>query len=209
MLGALATICFASTRQSKGTPMTAETDLRIVKTLEAVHASFEKLATEKHLSDITVAELCREARIGKKTFYRHYPSLGSLANEYLEAFFEAFLANTESLGLPEQTNELIPQLVTYLCTEGNANPVYECLVCGSNSAELCHALINRLTELQRINTRKFGRLSAAEISLTLVFVANTAITLYQQWVSEGKHLSAKRLAELSRSLVSGEESLRK
>lgn len=189
--------------------MAAETDLRIVKTLEAIHASFEKLAAEKPLSDISVAALCREARIGKKTFYRHFPSLNSLVNEYLKAFFEAFLAQTEGMGLPDQTNELIPQLVTYLCTEGNANPVYECLVCGTSSEELCHALVNRLTELQRINTRKFGRLSAAEISLTLVFVTNTAITLYQQWVSEGKHLSAKRLAELSRSLVSGEESLRK
>ena len=189
--------------------MAAETDLRVVKTLEAIHSSFEKLARKKALGDVSVAELCREARIGKKTFYRHYPALANLADEYLDAFLESFIAKTEGLNLPENTEQLVAELVLYLCDEGNANPVYECLICGTRSEALCHKLVNRLTELQRINTRKFGRLSAAEISLALIFVTNTAVTLYQQWVSEGKHLSAKRLAELSRSLVSGEETLRK
>ncbi|MEE0169849.1 MAG: hypothetical protein U0I00_08400, partial [Eggerthellaceae bacterium] len=85
----------------------------------------------------------------------------------------------------------------------------ECLICGTSSESISSTLIARLTELQRINTRKFGRLSAAEISLVLMFSCNTALTLYRQWVKEGKHLSAKRLAELSKSLVSGEASLRK
>ena len=193
----------------KGIAVAAETDLRIVKTLEAIHSSFEKLASKKPLPEISVAELCREVRIGKKTFYRHYPSLANLADEYLDALFEAFIAQTERQSLPDQTEELVAELIQYLCSEGNANAVYECLVCGTNSEVLCHRLVSRLTELQRINTRKYGRLSAAEISLTLIFVTNTAVTLYQQWVAEGKHLSAKRLAELSKSLVAGEAALRK
>ncbi len=47
--------------------MEEKTDLRIVKTQEAIHSSFEKLAEENELSAISVAELCREARISKKT----------------------------------------------------------------------------------------------------------------------------------------------
>ena len=184
--------------------MANATDLRIVKTLEAIHESFEELASKQALESITVAELCRQARIGKKTFYRHYPAL-----ENLDVFFESFLSKAEGLNLPENNEQFVAELLLHLCDEGNRNPVYECLVCGTGSDIISSTLIARLTELQRINTRKFGRLSAAEISLVLMFSCNTAIALYQQWVKEGKHLSAKRLAELSNSLVSGEASLRK
>ena len=48
--------------------MANATDLRIVKTLDAIHGSFEELAGKQALESITVAELCRQARIGKKTF---------------------------------------------------------------------------------------------------------------------------------------------
>lgn len=189
--------------------MANATDLRIVKTLEAIHESFEELASKQALESITVAELCRQARIGKKTFYRHYPALENLVQEYLDVFFESFLSKAEGLNLPENNERFVAELLLHLCDEGNQNPVYECLVCGTDSDIISSTLIARLTELQRINTRKFGRLSAAEISLVLMFSCNTAIALYQQWVKEGKHLSAKRLAELSKSLVSSEASLRK
>ena len=166
--------------------MANATDLRIVKTLDAIHGSFEELAGKQAFESITVAELCRQARIGKKTFYRHYPALENLAQEYLDVFIGSFLDKTEGLNLPENNEQFVAELILHLCEGGNQNPVYEC-----------------------INTRKFGRLSAAEISLVLMFSCNTALTLYRQWVKEGKHLSAKRLAELSKSLVSGEASLRK
>ena len=181
--------------------MANATDLRIIKTLDAIHGSFEELAGKQTFESITVAELCRQARIGKKTFYRHYPALENLAKEYLD--------KTEGLNLPENNEQFVAELILHLCEGGNQNPVYECLICGTSSESISSTLIARLTELQRINTRKFGRLSAAEISLVLMFSCNTALTLYRQWVKEGKHLSAKRLAELSKNLVSGEASLRK
>lgn len=189
--------------------MANATDLRIVKTLDAIHGSFEELAGKQAFESITVAELCRQARIGKKTFYRHYPALENLAQEYLDVFIGSFLDKTEGLNLPENNEQFVAELILHLCEGGNQNPVYECLICGTSSESISSTLIARLAELQRINTRKFGRLSAAEISLVLMFSCNTALTLYRQWVKEGKHLSAKRLAELSKSLVSGEASLRK
>lgn len=86
--------------------MANATDLRIVKTLEAIHESFEELAGKQALESITVAELCRQARIGKKTFYRHYPALENLAQEYLDVFIGSFLDKTDGLNLPENNERL-------------------------------------------------------------------------------------------------------
>lgn len=85
--------------------MANATDLRIVKTLDAIHGSFEELAGKQAFESITVAELCRQARIGKKTFYRHYPALENLAQEYLDVFIGSFLDKTEGLNLPENNEQ--------------------------------------------------------------------------------------------------------
>ena len=87
--------------------MANATDLRIVKTLDAIHGSFEEFAGKQALESITVAELCRQARIGKKTFYRHYPALENLAKEYLDVFIGSFLDKTEGLNLPENNEQFV------------------------------------------------------------------------------------------------------
>lgn len=87
--------------------MANATDLRIVKTLDAIHGSFEELAGKQAFESITVAELCRQARIGKKTFYRHYPALENLAKEYLDVFIGSFLDKTEGLNLPENNEQFV------------------------------------------------------------------------------------------------------
>ena len=189
--------------------MANETDLRIIKTREAIHSSFEALTKKQPLAKLTVAELCREARIGKKTFYRHYPTLGALAQEYLDALVSEFFAETEGLVLPEHTAEFVRQLMVFMCDRGNADATTECIFCGLGSEKISRDIVSHATELDRINTRKFGRLSAAEISLVLMFAASTTVNMYRQWVAEGKHLSPKRLSEMAQNLTSSEASLRK
>ncbi len=56
-------------------------DLRVQKTIEAICAAFEKLLLEKDYDKISVTELCKLARISKKTFYVYYEDLDSLLEE--------------------------------------------------------------------------------------------------------------------------------
>ena len=90
--------------------MANATDLRIVKTLDAIHGSFEELAGKQAFESITVAELCRQARIGKKTFYRHYPALENLAKEYLDVFIGSFLDKTEGCPINRTSAHQYPKV---------------------------------------------------------------------------------------------------
>lgn len=56
-------------------------DLRVQKIIEAICAVFEKLLLEKDYDKISVTELCKLARISKKTFYVYYEDLDSLLEE--------------------------------------------------------------------------------------------------------------------------------
>ena len=63
-------------------------DLRVQKTIEAIHSTFEEMLCEMDYKKITVKELCERARINKKTFYRYYDVLDDLLEETQNVFIQ-------------------------------------------------------------------------------------------------------------------------
>lgn len=65
-------------------------DLRVVKTRRVIRDTLFELMGEKPLSKITISEICARAEINRKTFYRHYRTIGDviteLENEILNDF---------------------------------------------------------------------------------------------------------------------------
>lgn len=47
-------------------------DIRSVKTTQRIARCFEQMLTEKHISQITVTDLCEKTRINRATFYKHF-----------------------------------------------------------------------------------------------------------------------------------------
>jgi len=60
------------------------TDLRIVKTKEALHNALLELLKEKSLEIISISEICRKARVNRGTFYLHYAQIEDLFEEYFK-----------------------------------------------------------------------------------------------------------------------------
>ncbi|MCF0142349.1 MAG: TetR/AcrR family transcriptional regulator [Parasporobacterium sp.] len=68
-------------------------DLRVVKTLENIdNALLENLKT-KPLNKITVEALCKDARINRTTFYKHYTDKYELLDNFLSRQLEEFKEN--------------------------------------------------------------------------------------------------------------------
>ena len=67
--------------------MEKKTDLRILKTHNALCDTFLQMLSEKRFEDITVNELCDRAMIRRATFYKHF------ADKY--DFFAFFIRQTE------------------------------------------------------------------------------------------------------------------
>ncbi|MFJ7732490.1 TetR/AcrR family transcriptional regulator [Lysinibacillus sp. NPDC097231] len=67
--------------------MTAN-DLRVVKTKQALHNGLLTLLSEKPLENITIAEICRVAKVNRGTFYLHYEQKEGLFEEYFQEIME-------------------------------------------------------------------------------------------------------------------------
>ena len=58
-------------------------DIRSVKTRQQIAQCFEQMLAEKHISKITVTDLCEKAKINRATFYKHFLDIYDL-QEMLE-----------------------------------------------------------------------------------------------------------------------------
>ena len=56
-------------------------DLRILKTKRAIRQAFLDLISTTPYNDITVTAIAERALVGRKTFYKHYASIGNLVEE--------------------------------------------------------------------------------------------------------------------------------
>ena len=62
--------------------MSNPTDLRVIKTRQAIRIALISLLSEKELSDITISEPSARAQVNRKTFYRHYRSISDVVTEF-------------------------------------------------------------------------------------------------------------------------------
>lgn len=63
-------------------------DLRVIKTQENLRHGLLSLLKSKPLESITVAELCRTAKINRGTFYLHYENVHDVFKHYFEVIVE-------------------------------------------------------------------------------------------------------------------------
>lgn len=94
-------------------------DIRNEKTEEIIKEEFLKLLKEKELNKISVAELSRNARIGRGTFYLHYDDVydlyESFERETLETLAKSF-ENAFPTTNKSNLEKLVDELVTYIET---------------------------------------------------------------------------------------------
>lgn len=72
---------------------TRKTDRRTLYTRMVIQDALLELLAEKDYSDITVADLCRQAEINRGTFYLHYKNI----TQVLDAVYTEAMENTHSV----------------------------------------------------------------------------------------------------------------
>lgn len=92
--------------------MTNNTDLRVLKTEQALFQALTKIMEKKTFDEITVNELCDEAMIRRATFYKHYQDKYDFYAHAIRYVLDLFSFSTKEEKAPEDifenyTNSLI------------------------------------------------------------------------------------------------------
>ncbi len=185
------------------TKMYKTTDIRIVKTRQAIFRSVIQLMSKKDFSTVTITELCKTAMINRKTFYVHYNSTSDvlsdledlLASGFIDIITERNIVTSKNFD-PEKYIMTINELVT--ANQHDFDIAYPFLKSGA----FLHRLGSHVGQLAfRFISERPGYFDNQVYPFSLVFTLCGLVTSYFDWIDFGKQFPIEELAEISTRAV--------
>lgn len=164
-------------------------DLRVVKTIQAIHTAFESMLCEMEYSQITVKALCERALVNKKTFYRYYQTMDFLMAEFQEEMMNDYLEMVKGLCIPEDMEQITRAFFAYAQARG---AVFERITCAASYERVQEQLTDSVMARHNRNAAL-----SFERSLLMAFVRESTLAIYRQWVADGKPISNEAVTEIA------------
>jgi len=180
--------------------ITGNEDLRVQKTINGIYAAFEALICEKDYERITVKELTERAQINKKTFYRYYPTLDDLLAELQARYSQDYLKTVGTFTYPQDLAKSVRSFIEYSAKQ---NQAYEKITISGTNVGIRQQMINQVMKETWHQSAEFAKLADWQQRALLVFIQNTGLGVYKQWVAAGKQAPLEEVMQLAESLMSG------
>ena len=182
--------------------LTGSEDLRVRRTIDSINSAFEQMICEMDYDKIKVTELCNRAMINKKTFYVYYPTLDDLLSEMQTKFSVAFIERIKSFKLPDELDKVNREFFLYSEENGLA---YEKITCaGSDSYQyIRNGMIKEVNSAGWKNSKKYNALPEHEQRMLMNFINNSVLSIYRQWIDDGKQQSVEEIIAFTNRLVLG------
>lgn len=175
-----------------------KTDLRVIKTREAIRRVFEEMICEMDYEDITVKELTERAKINRKTFYLHYETIDDLLHELQNEIAEQFIAQEVSYYSMQDIRDVIRFFFEYCASMPKLN---ERLLCSGSYSAIGDEINKLIMDHQaKLYSGAFSSNPLIDRLVFRYFSVNSTI-LYRQWVADGKQLPLDDLIRTATTLI--------
>ena len=172
------------------------TDLRVVKTREAISQAFDRLIETTDYANITVSAIAREARISRKTFYAHYDSVNTLLREHAQARIREAVLKIKAEGNPKTVEEWLIQY-----TKSAMHKLHDIPNLKNNMIQgvsLRTALDMAREPLQEACAEELsarGSMQTPEFDFALAIYLSGVCAAYEAWATSDKERSLDEVAE--------------
>lgn len=173
-------------------------DLRVQKTIDAIHKTFEEMICEMDYEKITVKELCERARINKKTFYRYYDVLDDLLSELQNIMTQEYLERIADYRIPEELDKINQEFFLYSVEKGL---VYEKITCSGSYNYIRNKMVNNVMSSTWGKSTWLQLLDTYKQNILLGFVQSASIEMYRRWITDGKKIPLEEIIEMSNQLL--------
>ncbi|MBQ7991426.1 MAG: TetR/AcrR family transcriptional regulator [Solobacterium sp.] len=172
-----------------------EKDLRVRRTLESIRRAFEQLLLEKDYEKITVTELAERAMINKKTFYAYYRDLDDLLMEIQDELSQEFAQRTKDYTFRD-IDKLTREFFLFSEEKG---AFYEKITC--NDTIIRGRMIRSVTKSVDRGYDQLKQFTDDEKKLIQTFSNSTTLSMYKQWIEDGKKVPVERVIEITTVLL--------
>jgi len=176
-----------------------QTDLRVVKTKEALHIALLTLLKKKPLEAISISEICRIAKVNRGTFYLHYAQVGDLFEEYFKEIMDD-LANSyqEPYRHVVKLNprELNPKTIRIFHHVEKYKEYYRIILSKNVPLTYYYLLLEEVKSLLTGNLEKKIQVEEGmDASFQASYAANAILGLVIQWYNDDFRQNASYLNE--------------
>ena len=171
--------------------MTTVSDVRVVRTRDALRQAMTELAAESPLDAITVRAIAARAGIGYATFFRHYADKEALLAELADKLTREFMVEVRPLLLQRDRRGAARTIITFV--SGHL-PIYKALIAGG-SGETVRAEMLRQTLVTMAATRQ--RQPEGPLDDFIFFhIVSTILNQLAWWLRHEGLIDAEAMAEI-------------
>ncbi len=175
-------------------------DLRVVKTKQTLHNALLTLLSDKPLENISIAEICRVAKVNRGTFYLHYEQKEKLFEEYFQEIVEDLYHAYEEPYRAASTiikNELDPNTIQIFHHIERFKLFYRIVFSKNVPLTYYYMLFD---EIQSLLKRDLAQNKIGEIKTDFysAYQANAIIGIIIEWY---RHDFAESASELNKQLA--------
>lgn len=180
--------------------MERKTDLRVLKTRNAIKNTFKEMVMEKDASDIQIKELAERALIHRKTFYLHYTCIEALYEDILSELSEEYYKAIDKIPADAPFTEVNRVFFEFMASQ---EPYMEKIVCDSSYREFADKLFMAMLLHNLSRHNPYAAFSQTEQNIINTFLGTSSINIYRRWVQDKKSLPLEDLIDLSGKLFYG------
>ena len=177
--------------------MERKTDLRVLKTRNAIKNTFKEMVIEKDASDIQIKELAERALIHRKTFYLHYTCIEALYEDILSELSEEYYKAIDKIPADAPFTEVNRVFFEFMASQ---EPYMEKIVCDSSYREFADKLFMAMLLHNLSRHNPYAAFSQTEQNIINTFLGISSVNIYRRWVQDKKSLPLEDLINLSGKL---------
>lgn len=178
-------------------PIEGKTDLRILKTKNAIKETFKEMICEMDASNITIKELTDRAMIHRKTFYLHYTCIEALYEDMLSELAEKYYEAIDQIPVDAPFTEVNRVFFTFMAAQ---EPYMEKIVCSASYREFADRFFMSMLRHNRGRHNPYAAFSLEKQNIINTFLGVSSTNLYRQWIADDKKIPLDELIQLSGQL---------
>jgi AcrR family transcriptional regulator len=175
-------------------------DRRVARTKRAIKKVFMEFLKEKPLNKISVAEISREADLGRGTFYLHYTDVFDLYNHMEDELYSDLIQIFDESYHDETTNSLMKLIETITKYIEDNKDIFLLLTGSDNEGK------PPMRKLKEIFTKK---LLQPEYTLNVskydevesLFIVSGVTGILEDWVSAGLTIPQREIADILHKIL--------
>lgn len=178
--------------------MKEKSDLRYVKTKEAIYSAFRTLLEKQEYNKITVKMLADTAKINRKTFYLHYNSLDDLLLELKMEIVQSGVDSIKKYQIPSDLHRMIEKIYCY----------WQSLT--PSDYKVFHSAVNLNQDVTFFNQMKLQYNNFAKDfcagdkvrqQIALAFIVETIGNMYSEWIKNFTHMDLDEMVDVVCNLI--------